>query len=78
MHKAIAYLDSSILNLWGIQQFVVVEYSIIGEQRRAIGWIPARPHSVIKIYMVDIVELSDGKIARVWRYDNPSQIVSSP
>jgi hypothetical protein len=30
------------------------------------------------MFVVDVAEVHDGKIARVWRYDNPTQILSSP
>ena len=78
MHKAIAQLDTSIDNIWGVGPFVVVEYHIVGEQRGPIGWIPAPKDSLLKMFVVDVVELQGGKIARLWRYDNPSQILAVP
>jgi hypothetical protein len=78
MRKAIGYLDTSIDNAWGVGPFVAVGYQILGEQRGPIGWIPVQKDKLIKMSVVDVVEIRDRKIARVWRYDNPSQIVSSP
>ncbi len=79
MRQAIAHLDTLVENAWGIGPFVAVEYRISGEQRKPIGWvIPARKNALVKMSLVDIVEIRDGKIARVWRYDNPIEIASSP
>jgi hypothetical protein len=27
---------------------------------------------------VEVVGIADGKIARIWRYDNPNEIVAAP
>jgi hypothetical protein len=75
MHAAIAYLSTSIENAWGIGPYVVVEYHIIGEQRRPIGWIPLQKDTLIRMPVVDVAEIRGGKIARVWRYDDPMQVV---
>jgi hypothetical protein len=77
MHGAIGQLDTTVDNGWGVAQFAVIEYSIDGEQLGPIGWIAAQRDKVFRVEVVDICEITDnGKIARVWRYDNPSQIVS--
>jgi limonene-1,2-epoxide hydrolase len=80
MHKAIGQLDTTVNNAWAVAQFALVEYSMAGEQLGPIGWIPAQRDKVIRLELVDICEVSGGKIARVWRYDNPMQIAggSSP
>jgi ketosteroid isomerase-like protein len=78
MHKAVAQLDTSIDNIWGIGAFVVVEYHIVGEQRGPIGWIPAQKGNLLKMFVVDVAELQGRKIARLWRYDNPAQILAVP
>jgi hypothetical protein len=54
--------------------YAVVEYSIAGEQLGPIGWIPAQRDRVVRFELVDICEIHDGKITRVWRYDNPVEI----
>jgi ketosteroid isomerase-like protein len=72
MHKAIGQLDTTVDNAWGIGQFAVVEYSIDGEQLGPIGWVPAQRDKVVRMELVDVVEMTGGKIARVWRYDNPT------
>jgi hypothetical protein len=77
MHKAIAQLDTTIDNAWGIAQFVVVEYAISGVELGPIGWIPAQRDSVVRLHIVDVVEMQAGKIAHVWRYDNPSEILAA-
>jgi ketosteroid isomerase-like protein len=78
MHKAIGQLDTSVDNAWGIGPYVVVEYHIVGEQRGPIAWVPAQKDNLLKMYIVDVTEMRAGKIAHVWRYDDPAQILSEP
>jgi ketosteroid isomerase-like protein len=78
LHKAIGDLDTSIDNIWAVGSFVAVEYHIVGEQRASLGWLPAQKDTLLKMFVVDVVELQDGKISHIWRYDNPSQILSAP
>jgi ketosteroid isomerase-like protein len=75
MARGIKNLAISVNNLWGVGQFVVAEYDMIGEQNGRLGWVPAQ-HSVIKLSVVDVIEIRNGKITRTWRYDNPLQFVS--
>ena len=75
LHKTVGELDTSIRNAWGIGQFVIVEYLIMGEQRGPIGWIPVQHDTVLKLTVVDVMEMRERKIARAWRYDNPSEIL---
>jgi steroid delta-isomerase-like uncharacterized protein len=80
MHKAIGQLDTTVNDALGVGRFVVVDYTIAGEQIAPLGWIPAQRDKVFRLDTVSIAELSGGKIAHVWRYDNPGQMVtgSSP
>ena len=55
--------------------FVVVEYHIVGEQRGPIGRIPAQKDNLLKMFDVDVVQLKDHKITHIWRYDNPAQLL---
>ncbi len=75
-HKAIAQLDTTLVNGWSMPNFAVVEYTIAGEQIAPLGWIPLQKDAVIRLHVVDVCEIRDGRIARVWRYDNPSEIVA--
>jgi predicted ester cyclase/ketosteroid isomerase-like protein len=74
MHKAIGQLDTTVVSEWGFSGFAIVEYQVAGEQLGAIGWIPAQRDRVLRFELVDVCEIHDGKITRVWRYDNPGQI----
>jgi len=74
MHKAIGQLDTTVMSAWGVGQFAIVEYSIAGEQLGPIQWIPAQRDKVIRFEQVDICEIRDQHIARIWRYDNLMQI----
>jgi limonene-1,2-epoxide hydrolase len=76
MHKAIAQLDTTIDNAFSIGNYAVVEYSITGEQLAPIGWVPLQRDRVVKLHVVDVAEVQNAKIARVWRYDNPSEMAT--
>ncbi len=77
IHRAVGQLDTTLDNAWGITQYAVIEYFVAGEQLGALGWVPAQRDKVIRLQLVDVMELRDGKIAHVWRYDNPGQIVGA-
>jgi ketosteroid isomerase-like protein len=78
MHKAIGQLDTTIDNAWGIAQFVVVEYSVSGVELGPIGWVRTQRDRVVRLHIVDVVEMQTGKIARVWRYDDPAELIETP
>ena len=71
MRGALGQLETTVESVWGIGDYVVVEYSIGGDQRGPIGLIPMVADRVLRLDVVDVVEMSAGKIARIWRYDNP-------
>jgi hypothetical protein len=74
MHHTIAGLDSQLDNAVGIGRFVVASYHVVGTQRAKYLYVPIKD-PVIKLFMLDVIEMQGGKIARVWRYDDPIQIV---
>jgi ketosteroid isomerase-like protein len=74
VHKAIGQLDTTVANAWSVSRFAVVEYFLAGEQLGPLGWIPAQRDKVVRLEIADVIELRDGKIARVDRYDNPGEI----
>jgi ketosteroid isomerase-like protein len=78
MHKAVAHLDTSTDNTWAVGPYAVIEYRVAGEQRGPIGWVPAQKDNLLEMFFVDVVELDNGKLARVWRYDNLAQIQAVP
>jgi hypothetical protein len=75
IRKSIGQVDTTIVNAWGIAGFAVIEYSIAGEQLAPIGWIPMQRNNVVHLDVAQVNEIRGGKVARVWRYDNPAQIV---
>jgi ketosteroid isomerase-like protein len=77
MHKAIGQFDTTVTNAWGVRPFAIVEYTISGEQLGPLSWIPAQRNKVIRLNLVDVCEIREGKIARIWRYDNPAQIATA-
>lgn len=76
MRKAVAQLDTAPHGAFGAGDFAVVEYSISGEQVGPIAWIPAAKSRVFRMHVVDIAEVHGGKISRIWRYDNPTEILT--
>jgi ketosteroid isomerase-like protein len=78
IRKQISQLDTTIDNAWGIGAFSVLEYSIAGEQTAPIGWIPMHANNVVHLDVAQVNEVRNGKVARVWRYENPLQILSGP
>jgi hypothetical protein len=78
MRRAIGQLDTTVTDGWGVGRFAVIEYTIDGEQRGPLGWIPVQHDKSIRFHIVDIVEIRDAKIARVWRYDDPGEAVALP
>lgn len=78
MHKALGQLDTTVTDSWGVGAFAVLEYTIAGEQLGPFGWIPAQRDKTVLFHIVDVIELADGKISRIWRYDNPGEIATVP
>lgn len=77
MRKSIGDLDTVVHNAWGVQQFAVVEYSIGGLQLAPLGRIPFAPNRLFHTQVVDIAEIRNGKITRVWRYDDSGALASA-
>jgi predicted ester cyclase len=77
MHKAIAQLDATVDNGWSVATYAIVEYTLAGEQLGPIGWVPLQRDHVVKKHNVDVDEIKDGRIVRVWRYDNPNELLAA-
>ena len=71
MREALGQLDTTVESAWGVTNYVIVEYSIGGDQRGPIGLIPMVTDRVLRLDIVDVVQMRAGQIAHVWRYDNP-------
>ncbi len=76
MHKVIAQVDTTIDNAFSVGPYAIVEYSITGEQLAPIGWVPLQRNRVVKLHVVEVDEVANAKLARIWRYDNPSEIAT--
>lgn len=70
LHRQIAELDTRIADIWGVASFVAVEYAINGEQIAPLGWVALVRDRVVRLHVIDIVEVHDGRIGHIWRYDN--------
>ena len=78
LRKGLDQLDTAVDNAFGAGPYVVAEYSVIGTQLTPLGWVPLQHDRLLQFSRVDIVELRAGKIARVWRYSNPTQVIEKP
>ena len=78
INKSIGQLDTTIENDWGIGQYAVIEYTMAGAQLAPLAWIPLQRDRVVLIHVAQVNEIRSGKIARVWRYDNPAEIIGGP
>jgi ketosteroid isomerase-like protein len=76
IRKAIGQLDTTVLNAQGVPKYAVVEYTIAGEQLGPLLWIPGQRDKAIRLHVADVVEASDGKIRRIWRYSNPEEVLA--
>jgi hypothetical protein len=80
-HRAIGQLDTTVNAAWSVGNFAIVEYDLDGEQLAPISWIPllaSLPTGNTRLAhfdLVDVCEIQNGKIARIWRYDNPVEIL---
>jgi hypothetical protein len=70
LHKALRQLDTVIESAWDVGRFAVVEYAITGMQRTAWGRIPFVPDRALNLRFVDVAEIGDSKVTRIWRYGN--------
>jgi ketosteroid isomerase-like protein len=78
MRKAVGNLDTQIDHAWSAGPYVAVEYRITGEQRGPIGWVPAQKNRLVELRVIDVCELRDAKIVRLWRYEDPASIAAGP
>ena len=69
IRHAIGQLDTAIGNIWGIGPFVIVEYTISGEQVAPFGAVPPTNEHSLRLYVVDVLQFQGEKISHVWRYD---------
>jgi ketosteroid isomerase-like protein len=76
LDHAIGQLDTTVRQVWGIASFVVVEYSIAGVQLAPIGRVPLVRDHVVGLHIVDVAQLRDERIERIWRYDNLAEVAA--
>jgi ketosteroid isomerase-like protein len=74
MHRAIGLLDTTLGGAWGVTRYAVAEYFIAGEQTGPLGWVPMQKDKVVRLQVADVMEIRDGKVDHIWRYDNLAQI----
>ncbi|MDP9152390.1 MAG: nuclear transport factor 2 family protein [Myxococcota bacterium] len=76
LHKSIVQLDTTVESAWGISNFVVIEYSISGEQVGPVGWVPPQRDAVLRLHVVDVIEARGGRLESILRRENLGELVS--
>jgi steroid delta-isomerase-like uncharacterized protein len=71
MRRSIRLLDTVIENAWGVQSFAVAEYAITGLQFAPFPRVAFAEGRPLHTQFADVAEIHDGRIARIWRYDDP-------
>ena len=71
MRRSIRLLDTVIENAWGVQSFAVAEYAITGLQYAPFPRVAFAEGRPLHTQFADVAEIHDGRIARIWRYDDP-------
>jgi steroid delta-isomerase-like uncharacterized protein len=71
MRRSIRLLDTVIENAWGVQSFAVAEYAVTGLQLAPFPRVPFAEGRPLHTQFADVAEIHDGRIARIWRYDDP-------
>ena len=71
MRRSIRLLDTVIENAWGVQSFVVAEYAVTGLQLAPFARVPFSEGRPLHTQFADVAEIHDGRITRIWRYDDP-------
>ena len=77
LRNSIGDLDTVVRNAWGVQQFAVLEYSVAGLQLAPLGRITFVPNRLFNSRVVDIFEIRNHKITRLWRYDDSGAVEPS-
>ena len=71
MRRSIRLLDTVIENAWGVQSFAVAEYAVTGLQFAPFPRVAFAEGRPLHTQFADVAEIHDGRIARIWRYDDP-------
>lgn len=81
MRKGIGQLDTLAQGGFGAGDFAILEYSISGIQLAALDaattpHVPFLRGRAIRLHVVDVAELHDGKVTVLTRYDDPAEASS--
>ncbi len=67
----------TVTNAWGIDGFAIVEHSVAGTAKGAMGPIPASNKAVTGWHWVDVMQSSaDGKVQHGWGYANLNEMLA--
>jgi steroid delta-isomerase-like uncharacterized protein len=79
MTKAFPDMKSTISNAWGVEDYVIDEYTMTGTQKGAItgpmGTIPATGKQV-NLHGIEIVQFKDGKMTHGWGFENGAEFAT--
>ncbi len=67
----------TVVNAWGIDGFAIVEHTMSGTQKGAMGPLPATNKPVTNWHFVDILQpTADGKLQHGWGYGNTLEMMA--
>jgi steroid delta-isomerase-like uncharacterized protein/uncharacterized protein (TIGR02246 family) len=73
--KAFPDMQFAPTTTMGVGEYAIVEYTMSGTQKGALGALPASKKPVT-VHLVDIYKFKDGKIARAWTYQNTVELMT--
>lgn len=74
MRKSIGQLDTLAQGGFGAGSWAVLEYSISGIQLAPVERVPFVRGRAVRLHVVDVAEIHDGKVTDLVRYDDPAEV----
>jgi steroid delta-isomerase-like uncharacterized protein len=71
--SGISSLAQTPLNAWGAASYVIEEYTFTGVHSGNLTSLPPSGHA-LRLHYLDIDELQNGKIVRIWSYGNSLEL----
>jgi steroid delta-isomerase-like uncharacterized protein len=75
VERGLSSLAQNPTNAWGVGPYAIEEYTITGVNSGPIAGTPPSGHS-LQLHYVDVDEMKDDKIVRVWTYGNSMELLA--
>jgi len=76
MRRSIGQLDTLAQGGFGAGDWAILEYSISGVQLAPLDTVPFVRGGVIRVHLVDVAQLHNGKVQKLYRYDDPGEVAA--